>query len=78
MPLVSISVNFQSVLSNYLIWFNGIYDCFVVTYSWYHIRSNEVLSKNEEEVATERSMKNLKIAMHRQDNFMLVMKKQYG
>ena len=40
--------------------------CFVVTYSWYHIRSNEVLSKNEEEVATKRSMKNLKMAMHRQ------------
>jgi len=34
--------------------------CFVVTYSWYYIWSNEVLSKNEEEVAAKRSMKNLK------------------
>ena len=40
--------------------------CFVVTYSWYYIWSNEVLSKNEEEVAAKRSMKNLKMTMHRQ------------
>lgn len=39
---------------------------FVVTYSWDDIRSYEVLSKNEEEVATKRSMKNLKMAMHMQ------------
>lgn len=47
-----------------------------MTYSWYYIRSNEVLSKNEEEVATKRRMKNLKKAMHRQDKFMLVLKKK--
>lgn len=39
---------------------------FVVTYSWDDIRSYELLSKNEEEVATKRSMKNLKMAMHMQ------------
>lgn len=39
---------------------------FVVTYSWDDIRSYELLSKNEEEVAAKRSMKNLKMAMHMQ------------
>lgn len=39
---------------------------FVVTYSWDDIRSYELLSKNEEEVATKRSMKNLKMAMYMQ------------
>ena len=46
--------------------FNKMNCDFLVTYSWYHIRSNEMLSKNEEEVATKRSMENLKITMHQQ------------